>query len=215
MPRRAKYKQTFTSRTTLDVRGMTIDEIVNMDPEKLNRLSDADLTAISKRLVSAANKRVRRLRASKEGRYSPALKDVPEAGFSVNFKKDKNHRNRVYEEYARMRNFMKMRTSTSKGWRGFRKEMHEKYGAPMDPEEASDFWREYRVFMRENMAIPATGKDGSERLLKLFAKVYNDRGLDWEYLNERAKELYEEIQKENAEDGGDPSDPFNDWDDVF
>lgn len=214
MPRRAKYKQTFTSRTTLDVRGMTVEEIVNMDPEKLNRLSDADLTAISKRLVSATNKRVRRLRASKEGKYSPALGDVPEAGFSVNFRKDKNHRNRVYEEYARMRDFMKKKTSSAKGWRQFRKELHEKYGAPMDPEESSAFWRGYREFSRENPAI-AAGKEGSDRLLKLFSDVYNEHGMDWDELNQAATDLYEDMQEEDAEDGGDVSSFFDDWDDVF
>lgn len=218
MPRTPKYKSTLKSRTTVDVRGMSIDDILAIDPDRISRMSDADLTAVSKRLVSATNKRVRRLRASKTGKFSPALHDVPEKGFSVNFAKDKNHRNRVYEEFSRMRDFLGRKTSSAKGWRDVRRQLHEKYNAPMDPEKASDFWRGYREFAAGNPAI-ASGHQGSERLLKIYSDVYNEENGEpsFDALEERAGELYEQM---TAEAGGyespifgeeDLEDDFDDW----
>lgn len=211
MPRRKKSSIPFSQRTTIDVSGMTVEDILKIDPEKINAMSDADLTAISKRLVSASNKRVRRLRASKSGKYSPALGDVPEKGFSVNFAKDKNHRNRVYEEFSKMREFMSRKTSTAKGWRELRKQFHERFNAPLDPEQSSAFWAGYRKFAQDNPALAS--RYGSERLAKIYGDAY-DANLSeeelWDKLNDLATEYYEEAESiDNADSGS----FFSDWDD--
>lgn len=110
MPRQKpkKYKQPSL------VSGLSIDDILNMDIVDFNRLSEKDLKLVVGRLVSAGNKRLRRMKA--KGLISPAMVSLDKTpggmGFSVKGKKI----NELRKEYARARNFLTKETSTVKGY---------------------------------------------------------------------------------------------------
>ena len=93
------------------VSGLTIENILSMDIDKFNKLKEPDLKKIVGRLVSAANKRIRRMESA--GIESPALSGVKRSGgtFSV---KDKNL-DQLRSEYARAKRFLTSKTSTIKG----------------------------------------------------------------------------------------------------
>lgn len=62
------------AKPSIDVRGMSISDILKMPYEKWNSLSNPDLKILTQRLNSAANKRIKRLSASTAGATSSALR---------------------------------------------------------------------------------------------------------------------------------------------
>lgn len=198
MPKKPNYKIPMSKRSTLSVSGLSVEDILSMSPEKINKLNDADLTSIAKRLVSASNKRIRRLRASDYGKYAPALANIPETGFSVNIQKGGNHRNRVMEELANMRNFMSLKTSSLKGFKKLLSDFHKKYNTPLDPAQSSDFWKGYREFASTGDGY-ALAMEDSEKAVKLYTDEYNANmgTIDGKTLEDKARELYENKEVES------------------
>ena len=93
----------------MDVKGLKISDILNMSWDDLNSLSGKDLKAITSRLVSASNKRIKRLQNSPRGTSSFAYQTVEERGrkFSVRGLST----NEVRTEFANARRFLNMKTS--------------------------------------------------------------------------------------------------------
>ena len=91
----------------------SIKGILNADIEDIKDISDADLRNNVTRLMSAANKRLKRL--EKSGLHSPALREVERTGgkFSVAGK----NRTQLFQELQRMKSFYSMETSSVKGAR--------------------------------------------------------------------------------------------------
>lgn len=59
--------------TTIDVRGMSIKDITNIPYSEIVKLGEADLKALTQRLNSAANKRIKRIVGAGLESYSPAV----------------------------------------------------------------------------------------------------------------------------------------------
>lgn len=102
-----------------DVKGKSIQDILNMDVKTFNNLTTPELRKVVGRLVSAGNKRLRR--AEKAGITSPAHESVKESGgmFSA---KGKTHE-QLKAEFMRAKAFLKSPTSTQKGAKKFAKDM--------------------------------------------------------------------------------------------
>ena len=58
----------------MNVKGLSIKDILNIDLDAFNNLSESDLRKITSRLVSASNKRIRRLK--EHDINSPALRGM-------------------------------------------------------------------------------------------------------------------------------------------
>ena len=126
----------------INVSGMKISDILNMDLEKFNAMDAADLKAVTNRLVSAANKRLRRIEAS--GTPSPAYRSVMKSGgvFSTQGK----DLNALRAEYVRLKNFYESKTSTVRGAKKTQKENLEalrKKGVNATQEQADEMFRLY------------------------------------------------------------------------
>lgn len=107
------------------VSGMTIQDVMNMDANTLNRLNEKELRQVVSRLVSASNKRLRRL--EKTGNTSsPSYVNVKrtDGDFSTRGK----NINQLRAEYVRARNFLNSKTSTVTGYKKFNKEFKKKTG---------------------------------------------------------------------------------------
>ena len=64
----------------MDVKGLSIQDIIDMDWRDINRLNEKELRELSMRLNSAANKRLRRLEKSGQSEWSSAYAHVKKSG---------------------------------------------------------------------------------------------------------------------------------------
>lgn len=134
-------KGTRTYKQPSVVSGMSIDDIMNIDYDMFNQLSHADLKKVTSRLISAANKRIKRM--EKSGMTTPAMRAVQRGGtLSV---KNKNL-NQVRSEYIRARQFLGYETSSFKGWNAVVKDTInslKNIGVIIDAEHFNELWQLY------------------------------------------------------------------------
>lgn len=99
---------------SVNVSGVSIQDILNVySPEDISKLNEKDLRAITNRLVSAANKRIRRAKKSGRSGYVYASLDYAGGSFSI---KNKSF-NQTRAEFTRVYNFLKNPTSTAAGYK--------------------------------------------------------------------------------------------------
>lgn len=183
----------------LNVAGMSVEDIRQLDTRTL---SDRALKQALNRLVSAANKRLRRLRADEYGRFSPAAQT---RNFSA---KDLKTRGEIKAEFERARSFLdpSKKSHTVKGWRKVVKKMKEK-GVTDEEIKSPNFWALYRKFLKEY--VPAVYD--SETLLSLLSSAIA-RGLTEENdIRDYLDGVYEEMQEDKEETFGDFEDEFGDY----
>ncbi len=127
------------------VKGLSTKDILNMDVYKLKT---ASLKQVTNRLVSSANKRLRRL--YEKAPNSPALRyHIDDAGELIQFSsKGLNHRNQYEILMKSLRNFLQSKTSTITGFKKSRNEVVQRLGEFEDTEQESTFWRMYDKWKR-------------------------------------------------------------------
>ena len=105
----------------MNVKGLKISDILDIDLDTFNRLNEKELRAITSRLVSAGNKRIRRLQEKEIN--SPALQGLgEEKTFSVKLSsdvRDEQKVNQLRSEFARARSFLTSETSTIGGYKKY------------------------------------------------------------------------------------------------
>lgn len=105
----------------MNVTGLTIENILQMNVTKLN---EKELRQITTRLISASNKRLKRMQ--KAGDISPVAKRQIERGkFSI--AKDKNIYD-VSETFKQVKNFLQTPSSTLTGWKKQKKLLAKQLG---------------------------------------------------------------------------------------
>lgn len=95
-----------------NVKGLSSQDILNLDYDVFISLDAKDLAKVTSRLVSSANKRIRRM--EEKGLESPAYQNMKRSG--GNFSVAGKDLNQLRSEYMRVKNFMNSRTSSLKGW---------------------------------------------------------------------------------------------------
>lgn len=103
----------------MDVKGLSIQDIIDKDWRDINKLHERELRELSMRLNSAANKRLRRLEKSGMDEWSPAYSHIKKSGgdFSV---KGKDTKVAIKNEIQRASDFLRAKTSTYKGTKEYR-----------------------------------------------------------------------------------------------
>lgn len=197
--------------STVDVNGLTVDEIMSMDT---NSMGKKDLQKVATRLMSAANKRLKRLSQSEAGRNSPAFKAAEARGgkFSV---KGKNLQ-QLKQEFANMRNFMGRKTSSLSGWSKVRREkkaeLEGRAGHAVSKSVEKKFWDVYGKVAETDQGKAATAMKSSEQLQKAVLEQVEQGKSEEDILNDLDQtftEMYEEMQDDF--ESGDIFDP--DWED--
>lgn len=154
----------------MDVTGKSIDDILNESMENIVSLKNKDLRKIASRLVSASNKRLRRLESDKTkwGKLSPVYNKEK---FSIKGKT----RNQVLREFKKMKGFMKAETSTLRGFKKYRDIVYAKVGF-IPKRKYKKFWRIYRKFAEGHRgglyAINGREETGSLRMQKYLRFLY-------------------------------------------
>lgn len=111
----------------MDVKGLSIQDIIDMDWRDINRLNEKELRELSMRLNSAANKRLRRLEKSGQSEWSSAYAHVKKSGgdFTV---KGKDTKVAVKNEIQRASDFLQAKTSTAAGTKKYKKSILDLFG---------------------------------------------------------------------------------------
>lgn len=193
MPRQKpkKYKQPSI------VSGLSIDDILNMDIVDFNRLSEKDLKLVVGRLVSAGNKRLRRM--LKKGMVSPAMVSFARSKGGLMFSVKGKGVNELRKEYAKARNFLNLETSTVKGYSKVLKKtvktLNER-GINISPEELERVFRVWNKLVEVDPSIQL--HDFKYDLWEDIAKLDPNMNINdkIQKMRERYRELYEQQQEE-------------------
>lgn len=166
----------------------------------INKLGEKELRALTSKYASAANKRIKRFK--ERGESSPATEAALQGRdkFSI---KGKNY-NEVKRELADVSSFLKMQTSTYKGYQKYVEDAARRSGF-LTPgmkgaekkaaiEASKKYWSEYRKYEE---AYPndfiAAGSDLVQTALK---DIIEDPNYTIDELGERIDDLYEEYELE-------------------
>lgn len=205
----------------MNVKGLSIQQIMNIDLDTFNSLKESDLRHITSRLVSAGNKRIRRL--EKLDINSPAYQSL---GNNKRFstKLDPNTSvtqrvNRLRQEFARVRSFLTLKTSTARGYQTFKKDTIKRLSRELNMSQKTiknnlDIDRLFRLHkeMKQSGIIPGyRGSKGSEQARNMIAEILvrnpkiSDEDLKT-YFENAFDQWYEQEESDDIEDETEESD---------
>lgn len=187
----------------------TVAEILAMGTRELARLNLGEMRKLVNVLVSAGNKRIRRLQRNESKGIAPeALRGVMESGgvFSARGK----NRNQLFKELTRARNFFNSPLSTVKGAMEERKRRERSlYGETREERakriktEQKETRKAQRAFKKSHKDIfNATDKDKLSNILLYYVKM----GLSPEEAAERAYERFRNGDASEPDETGTPDD---------
>lgn len=198
----------------MNVKGLTIQDILNIDLDTFNKLNESDLRHITSRLVSASNKRIRRLE-NKNIRSSAYYGLGKEKRFSTILPKNTTKEQRVNKlrsEYSRARSFLTSETSTIKGYNKFVKRTRKRIAKELNISEKVlkdkiDIGKMYDTLhkLQERGLISSyRGSTGSMQARNMIAEIMIkhdniDENYIMDWFEENASELYEQQEKEELE----------------
>lgn len=200
----------------MNIKGLSIEDIMNMDWDRLNRLSDTEMRQLTSRLVSASNKRIRRLEKTSRGTSSLAYQTVELRGrdFSVRGK----NINQVRNEFKITKHFLQMKTSTVKGWKKYRSQIEERTGYATEGESLNwgeptwkKYWKVYRRF--DEIHHGEYKKGDSDRIQKMLTEIMdkNDKRRSADTFQKLIEDEYKNMYEsdEDNEDNEDIQDSFD------
>lgn len=179
----------------LNVSGMSVEDIRQLDTRTL---SDKALKQALNRLVSAGNKRLRRLSADEFGKNSPAVQRTK--SFSARGLKT---RGEIKAEYERVRSFLdpSKKSHTVRGWRQTVKQMEQR-GIPKQLLSDPGFYSLYRDF--EKKFVP--NSYDSDTLFLLLSSMYGKYDTD---------EIFDKLERGSIADYETSEHDETDEDDAF
>ena len=178
----------------LNVNGLSLEDIRLLNTRNL---SNKALKQALNRLVSGANKRIRRLSKDPLGQYSPS------AGVRKFSSRGLTTRNEIKAEFERARAFLdpSKKSHTLKGWRQISNKMMKK-GVTKAQLSSGDFWSMFRRFYSRFVPLLYD----SDSLLSLVSGLHQQGKSEdqiHDYLINRYEEEYEE------------ADNLDEFEDVF
>lgn len=146
---------------------MGIKDILSMDLNEFNKLKESQLRSLSNKLVSAANKRVRRFQTA--GEKSPALSKVEQEGI---FSTRNKSFNELRQEFARTRRFLQSETGNLRGAKRVQNQVINnlnRSGVSITRDQYNAFFDAYEKLKQQNPEV-------AERRFKYMAmKEISDR----------------------------------------
>lgn len=209
--------------------GMTVAEILALGDDVLSKMSQRDLSRALRTVSLAANKRLQRLQKQAvkrkggyvekkggKGIYTGALNAATDSGKkAAKFGVGSKSRNQMYSEFARVRDFMSMKSSTVKGAVAVRKGMEkrafgktrEEFGKGKTKKEqgiinrmleakAKEVYSEFRRFLEDHMVNPG---EESGRILETIGKKIIGEGATGEDGYKAAEQTYTEMYEQKEQ----------------
>lgn len=217
----AKRKSTKKRGLDFDVTGVTIDQLIQMDFKELQKYNEASVKKITSRLVSAMNKRYRRLEASEQGRLSPTYqwfekrKAKGNGFYSVKGKS----KSTTISLFKTLQEKMQQETSTIKGFKEYEKRLYNKLNISFKTNETElkkRFWKLVHLYDEQATNDNSNWLSGGGSPI-VFEYIANNLS-DWEKMtieqkNAKITQLYEETTgKQQTQKPKTESDLFNDVD---
>ena len=153
----------------LNLKGLTIDRLLNMADDELlalakqglNRSTMSEkefkkarrdqLAQIVSRVVSTANKRINQLSKTKLGQSSPAYQQAKKMSPSGKFTVRGQNFNQLRNTMKEAKEWLNYKTSTAKGWKEVRARIRQDTGMNFDTEyKSKKFWKVYRMLYEAN-----------------------------------------------------------------
>ena len=194
----------------MNVKGLKITDILNIDLDAFNKLNESELRALTSRLVSAGNKRIRRLQSHDIN--SPAIQSLgKEKVFSTKLEKGTSKQQRVNKlraEFSRARSFLNSETSTIGGYKKFAKRTTKRIASELGMLEKEVMKRLdlNRLFdtlhklQEKGIVSSYRGSKGSIQARNVIAEILienpnvdTDKLIDW--VEEQANEMYEDQEE--------------------
>lgn len=190
-----------TYRNPTIVSGMSVEQILNMDPATFNKLSLPEMRHVVGRLVSAGNKRLRNV--ERAGESTPATRRLIESGGPLSTKgKDLNA---LKTEYSRAKAFLQSRSSTIREWKKIReqtaKELRNK-GVEVDVDDLDPVLETYEKLKEIDPNVSAQSM--KYIVMQEISMLSDDMDLEDRvaYMAGRLQDLYEEQEALNNEFDG-------------
>ena len=194
----------------MDVKGMSIEDIINLDFEDIQKLTRKELATVTSRLVSATNKRIRRLEKSGLGE-SPALRSLKErTGEDRLSVKGKKH-GQLQKTFTEAKHFLTLKTSTIGGYRkvvkNVRKTVSQRIGKDVSEVDISKLYSTLHK-AQEMGLVDRRGSKGSEYAVNQIIDILEnnpDKSIDdiVDDINDWYSEMYEEDFTDYDEDDED------------
>ena len=195
----------------MKVSGLSISDIMNIDLNTFNRMNESELRSITSRLVSAGNKRIRRL--LEHDVNSPAIRSLgDDKEFSTKIPAGLSPQQRVNylrSEFARIRDFLTSETSTIRGYNKFvnrttRRIAQELHLSPSIVKKNLDVNRMFDLLHKAQQSgfiSSYRGSKGSVQARNVIAEILidnpgvsNEKIMDW--LEQESQQMYEDEQEE-------------------
>ena len=182
----------------MNVKGLSIQDIMNIDLDTFNKLKESELRALNSRLVSASNKRVRRLQ--QQNIISPALQSLRgDVKFSTKIPQGLTPRQKMSflrQQYARMRTFLGSKTSTLTGAKAttkqIKKTISDKYGVELTGRQLNNISKIMQK-LRKRGKIGGRGSETSNMMFEKLSKKIVESGGRLKYGDNKSFSQYEKI----------------------
>ena len=158
----------------MDIKGLSIKELMNMDLDTLNKLNESELKDITNRMVRVSNQRIARLK--NQDIESPALMALKGKTFSTKMPKSFSPQQRISrlkETIASTKTFLGYKTSTIKGVREMASKMQETLSTKYDVDLTSTQLKQTIKVMnrlKRDGKIGGRGSISSARMFELLSK---------------------------------------------
>ena len=197
----------------MNIKGLKINDILKMSWSDIEQLNRNELSKLTSRVTSVANKRIVRLEKATRGTSSFAYQQYENQGrkFSV---KGKNV-NELRNELSNAMRFVRYKTSTVKGWNQYREDVEERISDVTDGESLewsdrtwSKYWKVYRRFEESH---GGTFKKGDSDRIQKFIRVtfqQSDKRRSADYFSQQIESRYSEMYEQSMEEIEDETDEF-------
>lgn len=148
------------------VKGLTINDIMNISYTDINKMDRKELAYHTSRLASAGNKRLRRLEKGGKASSSKPYEQVSKVGdFSVKGKDV----NQLRKEFARVKKFLRTETGSLSGLKKVERNLEKRLNTKFkDEQQVKEFWEVYKKV--EEGQEYFIQQYGSKELQKLIAQ---------------------------------------------
>lgn len=192
-------------------------QLLSMDENQFNRLSEQEMRKAVRTLAIESGKRVRELESIEDDFISPALTRIRRSGGKIS--SSGKNLNQLRREFTRAAAFLKDQTSTAQSFKHFRADLEyelQKNGVPLTEAQYKRFWKAYNKLTEQHKDIENIRSFKYEVMRNIIEQV--DAGSNPDEIVEnfekevdgktRLQEIYEKHQENDQEDS--PSD-FFDW----